>query len=161
MKTLVVIALSILTFSACTKQNDTPVQADRARKMAGTYQVNLMTLQVGSQPTLSIPFPAQFNGQPLMSASITITRKSESSVDQTMAFTINKSALPASIDQSLLNDERYTFEDMEIRNNGTGYDLYANGAKVAYFDDNTYTIQNVVTDLKTGETYSIGLRAKK
>lgn len=161
MKTLFIIALSVLTFSACTKQDDAPVQADRARKMAGTYQVNLMTFQAGSQPVVSIPLPAQFNGQPLMSVAITITRKSESSVDQTVVFTINKSVLPATFDQSLLKDDSYTFENMEIRNNGMGYDLYADGKKVAYFDDDTYTVQRSEANPNTGETYNVGLRAKK
>ncbi len=161
MKTFFVIAFAMLTFSACTKQDSAAVQPDRARKMAGTYEVNLLTFQVDSKPAISQPFPAQFNGQPIMSASITITRKTESTVDQTMAFTFNKSAFPAGIDLSMLKDENYTFDNMEIRNNGTGYDLYADGKKVAYFDDDVYTVQRADTDPRTGMTFNVGLRAKK
>ena len=99
-----------------------------------------------------------------MTAAITVARKSESLVDQTLALTFNKAALPplpANVDPLLLDDKSFNFEDMEIRNNGTGYDLYANGKKIAYFDDNTYTVQRVITDPNTGETYTIGYRATK
>ena len=161
MKTFFLIALSALTFSACTKQDSTAVRPDRARKMAGTYQVDQVTFQVGSEPAISIPLPLQLNGQPAFTASISITRKSENVVDQTVAFVINKAAFPADVDPHLLKDESYNAENLEIRDNGAGYDLYVDGDKLARFDDNTYIVDRTITDPDTGKTYRVGLRAKK
>ena len=161
MKTLFLIVISVLTFSACTKQDSAAVQPDRARKMAGTYQIDQLTFQTGSEPAISIPLPLQLNGQPALAASINITRKSENVVDQTVAFVLNKAAFPADIDPGLLKDESYNVENLEIRDNGAGYDLYVNGDKLARFDDNTYSVDRTITDPNTGKTYRVGLRAKK
>ncbi|AQG78167.1 hypothetical protein [Spirosoma montaniterrae] len=161
MKALYIFVLSVLTFTACNRQNDAAVQPDRARRMAGTYQISLLTMQAGSQPSVSVPMPLQYNGQPLLSGAITITRKSENRVDATVAMTVNKSAIPANVDPALVQDQSYTSENLEIRDNGTGYDLFVDGDKIARFDDNTFTIQRVVANPQTGETYNVGLQAKK
>ena len=161
MKAFLLIALSILTFAGCNRQNNSTVQPDRARRMAGTYQVNLWTVQIDTDPVISVPFPLPYNGQPAAAMSITITRKSENVVDQTVAVTFNKAAFPVGIDLSLLKDESYNVENLEIRDNGSGYDLFINGEKTARFDDNIYTFNRTVADPKSGRTIKLGMRATK
>lgn len=162
MKAFYIVVLSLLTFAACNRQEDsTDVRPDRARRMVGTYQISLLTMQTGSQPSVSVRMPLQYGGRALLSGAITIARQSENVVDATVALTVNKSALPSEIDPALVQDQSYIRQNLEIRDNGTGYDLYADGEKIARFDDNTFTIQRVIANPETGDIYNVGLQAQR
>jgi hypothetical protein len=159
MKSLLFVGLLALTLAGCSTPGDnTTVAPDRARRMAGLYQVNFISVQNGSQAPVTTALPLVINGKEVLAFSIDISRKAENLVRVTLALTVD----PALVAQAGLDAKSLSHSgDMEIRDNGSGYDLYEQGRKVARFDDNTITIQLEETIPQTGQVLKTEVRGKK
>lgn len=160
MKLILPFLLLIALLTGCSKSGDdaTP-RPDRARRMSGMYVLNYISVQNGSQPAMSTALPLVMNGKEVFSATISITRKTENTVDVTMALTIDKTLA----DQIGLDPKDLTnvVQQMEIRDNGSGYDLYDQGQKVARYDNDTFTMQSEVKNPQTGEVIKTEVRGTK
>ncbi|MBO0939749.1 hypothetical protein J2I47_24600 [Fibrella sp. HMF5335] len=160
MKLILPFILLLTLLSGCSTSGDNIApQPDRARRMSGTYLLNYMSVQNGSQPAVSTALPLQMNGKELLSATISITRKTESTVDVAMSLTIDQTLA----DQIRLNPKDLTnvVQPMEIRDNGGGYDLYNQSQKVARYDNDTFIMQLEAKNPQTGEVFKTEFRGTK
>ncbi|MBO0932680.1 hypothetical protein [Fibrella aquatilis] len=160
MKSILPFLLLFALLTGCSKSGDnaTP-QPDRARRMSGVYVLNYISIQQVGQPAMSIPLPLVMNGKELFSATLNIARKTESTVDVTIALKIDQSL----IDQTGIDPKELvnTVQQMEIKDNGSGYDLYNQGQKVARYDNDTFTTQTEVKDPQTGAVVKTEVRGVK
>ena len=138
MKTAIYLFIALLIVAGCSKPStDDSVTPDRGRRMAGTYEVSSMAMQYGSEPKEVIPIPLILEGKQLLSAEIGVERVAEGQVNVKMKLIVDESifgGMPGMEDTQLE-------QLMEIRNNGSGYDLYEDGKKVARFDDDMFVVQ--------------------
>jgi hypothetical protein len=128
MKPLLLVCLTVLALAGCAPSDKTVTpQADRARLMAGAYVMNYLSAQVGTAPAQVTPLPLMQNGKELLSLTMSIARLSESTVDLTVSIIVD----PSLIQQGLNPDDLTSHQQADIKDNGNGYDLYAQGKKVA------------------------------
>ncbi|MEZ0608037.1 hypothetical protein ACAW74_05955 [Fibrella sp. WM1] len=135
---------------------DSPTSADRGRRLAGTYEVNTIGMQVGTYPQQVIQYPILLNGKPVLSSQIKVERKAENLINLAVSTVIDKSVFQ----QGAAVENISYQQDMEIQTNGNGYDLYGKGRKIARFDDNAFVVTIEETN-KSGETVRMELKATK
>ena len=159
MKSILPVLLLFALLTGCSKSGDNAApQPDRARRMSGTYVLNYISVQQTGQPAISTPLPLVLNGKEVFSATISITRKTESTVDVVMLVKVDQTLA----DQIQLDPKNLTnVVPMEIKDNGAGYDLYNQGQKVAHYDNDTFTTQSEVKNPQTGEVIKTEVRGTK
>ncbi len=136
MQKLILFLVVLVAFAACKKDNDV-APADPAAAVAGTYVVSRIALDgPGTAADVDEKYPETVNG---------ITYASELIVNQT-ANTTDRISFVVKVKETGEDDYEFiTAEDIEVRRNGSNYDLYFRTVKIG-----TATGSNVTLDTTEG-----------
>jgi hypothetical protein len=114
------LVLSVL-FTACNKEKEKVKPVDPADKIAGSYELSSLTYEDGTEnsyayPTLPYTHP---ESKRTLSASVKFTKVSATNVNMTLVVKVTGA-----------KDSESDFGDLEVREAGSAYGLFFDGARV-------------------------------
>ncbi len=146
MKNLLVIFLLALLAACSTKNEVTP---DAGSVVAGVYPLSYIRSDSAGVTLYEYNLPAS-SGSNSLSGSLTARRDSASVVLLTQTIKLTGYA-----------DQTSILGSVNLRSNGSGYDMYVGTQKVGTADGTSISIDATQTDVTTGTIYRDILTAKK